>query len=224
MVRIPAQYTFDLPHSISYAPDDFVVTQSNRDAHAVATRAVSWPSVVMAITGPEGSGKTHLAHLFAQRSGARFIDSVSLGAVLADTLLEGASAFVLELPDTVAEEEALAQLINAALARQIPLLITSRLRLAQRQVRRADLSSRFKAIPEVALCAPDDTLLAVLLGKAFADRQVRASEEVIAYLARRIERSGSEVQRVAGYLDAKALAARQPLTVPFVRDRLNDLN
>lgn len=224
MVRTPSQYTFDLPHTTSYAPHDFVVTESNRDAHAVATRAVPWPAPVMAITGPAGSGKTHLAHLFAQHEGARFIDSGVLGMVLADTLLEGAKAFVLELPDILAAEEALAQLINAALAGQVPLLVTSRAPLSRRQVKRPDLSSRFKAIPEVALAAPDDTLLTVLLGKAFADRQVRAGEDVIAYLTKRIERSGSEVQRIAAYLDAGALAARQPLTVPFVRDRLNDLN
>lgn len=218
-----SQYVFDLPHRVSYAPDDFVVTDSNRDAHALASRTVPWAAPVMAIVGPEGSGKTHLAHLFAHMHLAQFIDAAKLGEMLADVLLEGADAFVLELPDMVMQEEALAQLINAAMARQVALLVTSRTSLAHRMVKRADLSSRFKAIPEVLLHAPDDALLAVLLAKAFADRQLRAGEEVISYLLKRIERSGGAVQRMVAYLDSKALARGQGLSVPFVRDTLADL-
>ena len=218
-----SQYVFDLPHRVSYAPDDFVVTDSNRDAYTLASRTVPWPAPVMAIVGPEGSGKTHLAHLFAHMHMARFIDAAALGEMLADMLLEGADAFVLELPDKVIQEEALAQLINAAMARQVALLVTSRHSLAHRVVKRADLSSRFKAIPEVVLHAPDDALLAVLLAKAFADRQLRAGEEVVSYLLKRIERSGEAVQRMVAYLDAKALARGQGLSVPFVRDTLADL-
>lgn len=222
MAAHPSQYTFDLPHAVSYAPHDFVVTDSNRDAHAVATRAVAWAAPVMAITGPEGSGKTHLAHVFAHLHAARFIAVAQLGEILAETLLEGADAFVLELPDMVVQEEALAQLINAALAKQVLLLVTSRIPLAQRVVKRPDLGSRFKAIPEVVLQAPDDALLVALFAKAFADRQVRAGEDVVLYLVKRIERSGAQVARLVAQLDAKALAAGQALSVPFVRDTLAD--
>lgn len=217
-----SQYIFDLPHRVSYAPQDFVVTDSNRDAHAVAARSIAWPAPIMAVSGPTGSGKTHLAHLFAQMQGARFIDAAALGAQVAEALLAGADAFVLELPDTIAQEEALAQCINAVLAKEASMLVTSRVALAQRAVKRPDLSSRLKAIPDVKLHAPDDALLVALFSKAFADRQLRAGEEVIAYLVKRVERSGGAVGRLVAQLDRKALAAGQALTVPFVRDSLSD--
>ncbi len=207
---------------MSYAPQDFVVTDSNRDAHTVVSDMQRWVAPVMALCGPEGSGKSHLAHVFAQVHAARILDVLELGEKLADVLLEGADAYVLELPDTFVAEEALAQLINEVLARQLRLLITTRARIAQRSTIRADLASRFKAMPEVLLHAPDDMLMEVLFAKAFTDRQLRASEEVIAYLVKRAERSGAAVLRMVAQLDAKALQSKQPITVPFVRDILAD--
>ncbi len=222
MASTPSQYVFDLPHAESYATEDFVVTDSNCDAFAVAMKQVAWPSRIMAIVGPEGSGKTHLAHMFAQGQAARMLDAAVLGNELAEGLLEGADAFVLELPDAIAQEEAMAQLINAAWAQEKTMLVTSRQPLAQRQVRRPDLASRFKAIPEAVLEAPDDTLLMMLFSKGFADRQIRAGEEVVAYLVKRVERSGATVRRVIAHLDHKALAVGKALSVPFVRDSLTD--
>lgn len=215
-----SQYIFDLPHAVSYAPEDFVPADSNRNAHAVAAGAAPWAQRIMAITGPEGSGKTHLAHLFAARTGARIIAAAALGTKPADALLEGADCAVLELPDGALAEEALAQFINAALARETKLLVTARSPLAQRKVARPDLASRLKAIAEVKLEAPDDALLAMLLAKGFADRQLRAPEEVITYLVKRIERSGAAAKRAVAYLDARALAGGRALTVPFVRDSM----
>ena len=52
-----------------------------------------------------------------------------------------------------------------------------------------DLASRLRALPVVALTAPDDALLRAVLVKLFADRQLAVDESLVAFLATRIERS-----------------------------------
>lgn len=217
------QYTLALPHAPSMDEADFVVTDSNRDAWAVATDAVAWPGPIMAIVGPEGSGKSHLAAVFAARHDAHVLDATLLGTQPADAMLQDARAAVLELPDAMVQEEALAQFINAVRATDVRLLMSARQRLAHWPARRPDLASRLKAIPEVVLGAPDDALMQVLFAKALADRQLRVPEEVAAYVLKRLERSGRAVQQVVAAIDAAALRAKAPITVPLVRGVLGAL-
>lgn len=217
------QYTLALPHAPSMDEADFVETDSNRDAWAVATDAVAWPGPIMAIVGPEGSGKSHLAAVFAARHRAHVLAPEQLGTAPADALLKGATAVVLELPEVMVQEEALAQCINVVRATHVRLLLTARQRLAYWKVQRPDLASRLKAIPEVVLGAPDDALMQVLFAKALADRQLRVTEEVVAYALKRLERSGRAVQQAVAAIDAAALRAKAPITVPLVRGVLEGL-
>ncbi len=218
-MAVASQYTILLPYAESYAPADFVVTPSNQAAHGLVTGVLPATRII-GVHGPEGAGKTHLSHVFAERYGASFIAYERLADTLAETLVGEGDAFVLELPEGALHEEALAQCINAVLAGGKALLVTSQTGLAQRKVARADLASRFKAVVEARIEAPDDMLMQVLIAKGFADRQLRASEEVVAYLLKRIERSGRAVKEAIALLDREALAAGQAVTVPFVRDRL----
>jgi chromosomal replication initiation ATPase DnaA len=223
-----AQYILNLPHEESYLAQDFIVTESNRTAYLLATDETLWQSPVASITAPAGAGKTHLAHIACERWRSlghtpRLVRVEEYDALLATTLAETliTTPCALELPSIITHEDRLAQCINVARARSIPLLLTSRTTpIASTQVRLKDLSSRLKSVLEIALAAPDDTLLEVMLSKAFVDRQLRASEDVIAYLLKRLERSGAMVRMVVDTLDRSALAQQRTLTIPFVRDTL----
>ncbi|MEJ0059165.1 MAG: hypothetical protein WDM79_06165 [Terricaulis sp.] len=53
------------------APETLVVTAANRDAAQLLTEWQSWPGGALALVGPKGSGKTHLALAWAMETGAR---------------------------------------------------------------------------------------------------------------------------------------------------------
>jgi hypothetical protein len=65
------QLVFDLPVRPAMGRDDFFVTGSNAAALAQVDGWRDWPFGKLVLVGPEGAGKTHLAHVWAAGSGAR---------------------------------------------------------------------------------------------------------------------------------------------------------
>ncbi|HYD73043.1 MAG TPA: hypothetical protein VEF55_07885, partial [Candidatus Binatia bacterium] len=53
------------------SPDTLVVAEANREAARLLTEWRSWPNGALAMTGPKGAGKTHLALAWALEAGAR---------------------------------------------------------------------------------------------------------------------------------------------------------
>jgi chromosomal replication initiation ATPase DnaA len=152
-----------------------------------------WPRPQAVLVGPPGSGKTHLARIFAGRSGARIIDEA----------------------DAV-DPEAVFHAWNAATPDR-PLLLCARLAPPAWPHRLPDLASRLAATPLMTIRDPDDMLLAAVLAKHFADRGLRLSPEVAAYVLARVERSFTGVTAVVAALDAAALDAGRAVTVPVAR-------
>ena len=66
--------------------------------------------------------------------------------------------------------------------------------------------------------APDDVVLGAMLKRAFATRNITPGEEVIEYLARRIDRSAAAVERIVDQLDAY----HRPVTRVLARQVLGD--
>ena len=210
----PEQLPLDLPVRSAMNAAGFVVSMSNHDAVAWTDRWPDWPNGVLAVYGPPGCGKTHLAHVWQARSAARFLEARELDQLpLGENLiLDG-----IRLP-----EEHLFHLINHVRAQQTALLILDREPPARWAVRLPDLASRLASVPAVAVLPPDDTLLAAVLAKHFADRQVEVAPEVIAYLVKQIERSFTAAEIMARRLDREALARRAPITIKLARDILSD--
>ena len=211
------QLVFDLGHRAALGREDFLVAPCNADAVAWIDRWPDWPAPALAIYGPAGCGKTHLAAAWRARSGAAALSGERLsGADLADLLGAGCT-FVLDDSDRGVEERALLHLYNMLAERGGGLLITGESPPARWRIALPDLRSRLAAAPAVAIAPPDDTLLAALLVKLFADRQVRVNAELVTFLVPRIERSFDAARRVVAALDAAALAAGRPATVPLAR-------
>jgi chromosomal replication initiation ATPase DnaA len=212
------QLAFDLGHRPALGAEDFLVAPSNAEAVAWLDRWPDWPAPALVLYGPAGSGKTHLAHVFEARSGAR-----NVAAELApEQVPHLAAAAVVVDPAEGAAEEPLLHLYNLVAERRGALLLVGRSPPAQWRIGLADLRSRLLASPTVALRPPDDALLGAVLLKLFADRQVAVGEELIAFLLRRTERSFEAARLVVAQLDAAALAAGRPITVPFAREVLRD--
>lgn len=212
------QLPLDLGHRPALGDDDFLVAQSNSDAVAWLDRWPDWPAPALAIYGPAGCGKTHLAHVFAARSGARLISAPHLTSEDPPFLLDANVALVIEDADAGIDETALFHLFNATKEAGKHLLLTGLRPPARWDIALPDLRSRLSSIPAVAISLPDDQLMAALLVKLFADRQLKVGQDVVGYLISRMERSFAAARDLVAATDAAGLAAQRAITVPLVRD------
>ena len=205
------QLALDLPGRESFARDDFLVSPANADAISTIERWPDWPAAVLALIGPTGSGKSHLAAIWAAEAGARFLS----GKALRDADLPAALATgALVIEDVAAgtfDERSLFHLLNLAREEQAFVLLTASAPPASWSISIPDLASRLRAVPTVTLAAPDDSLLRAVLVKLFDDRQLKVDESLIAFLLTRIERSLTAARQAVLTLDREALRLRRPV-------------
>jgi chromosomal replication initiation ATPase DnaA len=179
------------------------------------------------LSGPAGAGKSHLARVWSARVGAALVDSRSLTVAGVPALVADSRAVAVDGADAVAgiatAERALLHLFNVVAEAGGRLLLVATAPAAGWGVVLPDLGSRLRAAPTVALGPPGDDLLAALLVKLLADRQLRPPAEVVAYLVPRMERSCDAARRLATELDRAALAAHRPITLPLARSVLAGL-
>ena len=210
------QSTFDWGVRPALGREDFLVAPCNEAAVAWLDRWPDWPGPALVIHGPPGSGKSHLAEVWRRRSGAEAIHAVALdqaeaggGHLAAGLVIDGVAG----PPD----ERALLHAYNSVAERNGHLLLTALSPPARWPITLPDLVSRLRVAPAVAIGLPDDALLAALMLKLFADRQIAVAPEVPAYVVPRIERTFEAVARLVERLDRAALARGRPVTVPLVR-------
>jgi chromosomal replication initiation ATPase DnaA len=208
----PRQLALALDHAESFARDDFLSGHSNAQALALVDSWPSWPSPAVILAGPEGSGKSHLAAIWAQVAGARRVAARSLELASVPAALVTGAVVVEDIAASGFDERALFHLLNLAREQDAFVLLTARTAPAAWTLAVRDLGSRLKAIPVVALEPPDDTMLRAVLVKLFADRQLAVDEGLITYVATRIERSFAAARAVVARLDEEAMRLKRPLT------------
>jgi chromosomal replication initiation ATPase DnaA len=208
------QLTFDLPVRTSRGRGDFFVADSNAVALAAVERWEDWPGRKMVLTGPDGSGKSHLVEVWSSATGAEIVPASALPRT--DTAALAGRSVAVEDADRVAgiadAEGALFHLHNLVLAEGGSLLLTSRAAPSRWGLDLPDLASRIEGTPMVALDAPDDALISAVLVKLFDDRQIAVAPNLIAYLAPRLPRSLAAAQDFVIRLDALALAEKRDVT------------
>jgi len=209
------QLKLELERETPFRADDFIVSDCNR---AAALTLAGWPDAaaglgggVLSLCGPAGSGKSHLAAIWAERVGAMPLHGAE--AALVDPMeLEGRPVLLDRAPDT--DDEALFHLLNLAQTGGGALLLVSRKAPSLWPVTLPDLHSRLNAIRTVVIEEPDEAVLAAILERAFERRSIRPQPDVIPYLVRRIERSAQAAEAAVARLDAlhrpvtRRLAAR----------------
>ena len=170
----PRQLVLALDHATSFAREDFLTGPSNAAALSLIERWPDWPNSIVALVGPEGSGKSHLAAIWAETAGARVLAAKLLAHGDLPAALATGALVLEDLAFAGLDERALFHLINLAREEGAYVLITSRSPLASFPVTIRDLASRLRAVPSVTLAAPDDALLRALIVKLAADRQLTA--------------------------------------------------
>lgn len=214
------QLALDLGVRAAQGREDFLVAPINAEAVAWIDRWPDWPAPALAVVGPAGCGKTHLAQVWRARSGARVLTSDEVGQWDPDGFPATAPACIVEHADRVADETALFHLYNFIAERSGALLLTARTAPARWHIGLADLASRLRAAPVAAISPPDDAVIEAVLVKLFADRQLRVGPEVVAFLVARIERSFAAASKIVAALDEAAMQARRAVTVPLAGEVL----
>jgi chromosomal replication initiation ATPase DnaA len=218
----PRQLAFALPHAESRTRDNFLEGPANAAGLALVDSWPEWPNRIMLLVGPEGSGKSHLAAIWAEQAGARSTSAHTLTASAVPATLATGALVVEDLNPPDVDERALFHLMNLTREEEAFVLITARLPPSAFQIELRDLRSRLRAVPTVRLLPPDDALFRALIVKFCADRQLAIDENVVSYLATRIERSYAAARRAVELLDTEALRQGRPVTRALAAELLRN--
>lgn len=218
----PRQLVLALDHAESFAREDFLAGPSNAAALTLVDRWPDWPAQAMALVGPEGSGKSHLASIWAEMAGARVLSARLLSEIDLPSAFATGALVVEDLEPDGLDERALFHLLNLAREQDAFVLLTARSSPAGFAVVIRDLASRLRALPVVTLSAPDDALLRMLLVKLAADRQIAVDEALVNYLANRIERSFAAARAAVRLIDQEAMRQHRPVTRALAAELYRD--
>jgi chromosomal replication initiation ATPase DnaA len=218
------QLVFDLPARTALGREDFFVSPANAQAVALIEGWRDWPARKLVLAGPRGAGKTHLVHVWAALTGAPIVAAGDLGGADIDALAAGPVA--VEDADGIAghaeAEAALFHLHNLVLAEGHALLVSATAPPRHWGLALPDLASRMEAMLLARLGPPDDALLAAVLAKLFADRQLAPAPDCVPYLARRIERTFDAARATVAEIDARALATGRAITRQLAAEVLDN--
>ncbi|MEC3861031.1 chromosomal replication initiator DnaA [Mesobacterium sp. TK19101] len=216
------QYGLDLPRRLALGREDFFVTEANALALALIDGWRNWAGGKLALVGPQGAGKTHLAHVWAKDSGARILPARDLALADIPALATG-PVCVEDISDIAGQpeaENALFHLHNLVLAERHALMLTAHTPPTDWGIRLPDLASRMMGTQVARLGPPDDALLSAVLAKLFADRHSVPAPDVIPYLLRHMPRSFAAAGQVVAEIDRRALATRGGATRAKAREAL----
>jgi len=218
----PRQLAFALPHTESLSRDDFLEGPANAAALALVDSWPDWPNRIMLLVGPEGSGKSHLAAIWAEDAGARSTAAHALALDDVPGALATGALVIEDLEPGRLDERAMFHLMNLARQDEAFVLMTTRLSPSAFEVELRDLRSRLRAVPTVSLLPPDDLLFRGLIVKFCADRQLSVDETVVSYLTSRIERSYAAARQAVHLLDSEALRLGRPVTRALAAELLRN--
>ena len=220
-----SQLPLELPQRPALGRGDFLVAPANESAVAWIDRWPQWPAVALALVGPSGSGKSHLAEVWLDLSGASVVTPADLVRSSPDRLLRRSRAVLLEDAEERLDgqgQEALLHLYNLLAEGGGHLLLTARRAPKRWPLDLPDLASRLATATVAELGPPDDALLQAVLVKLFADRQLQVTAELIEFLQRRMPRSFAAARGIVAAIDRRALAERRGITIAVARAALAD--
>lgn len=211
--------------------EDFMVARCNREALALIEAWPHWPFFAAVVYGPEGCGKSHLAHVFAQRVATLcqypipvpLINAREVTPSRVERLHRDNPCLVIENLNPNINNEAMFHLFNLYQNEGGYILFTAKAAPARMHFRLPDLQSRLNMLPAVAIAEPDDDMLAALILKLFNDRQILITPEILNFIVRNMQRSFSYACKLAAEIDAVSLAYKRAVSIPIVKEAMRSL-
>lgn len=206
---------------------DYIRSECNSVAFDTVMNENTWPDGRLLIIGPAQCGKAHLARIWARANCADMLHCSSLAETDAVAAMRG-GATVLFSADCVAgneqQEVGLFHLCNAVAQTGGRLLMTSRRSAVFWPLQLNDLKSRLRGCRQTTIECPDDRLLAALITKLFADRQISVASHITDYILPRMERSFAAAQALVAEMDLRAMTRGRKITRPIALESLAALN
>lgn len=225
------QIPFDFQAQTYLGREDFMVAPCNKDAFNMVDSWPQWLSSGLVIYGPKGCGKSHLAHLFADK--VRIFSNKPIKVSLIDAgrvnmrnvkrISEENQSLVVENLTSKANNEALFHLFNLYNVEGRYMLWTAQTAPSRMNFPLKDLQSRLNMLPSVAINEPDDMMLQALVVKLFNDRQIRISPEILNYIINNAQRSFAYIEQLVGEIDNISLAYQCAVSYPVIKKAMENL-
>jgi len=214
------QLSLPFAESPSFAASDFCTAPSNLLAREWLARTEHWTNGRLILWGEAGCGKTHLLHIWAESVQAEILN----GAQLRFYTRPPEMPVAVDDSDIVVDPRALLHLLNGAAEAGQPVLMTARLPPSRQVPKLADLASRLRASEVVEIGLPEDELLAMLLTRLAAERQLALSESVRRYLTTNLPRTAGAYREAVARLERAAQDGRitKILVAALVADLVSD--
>jgi chromosomal replication initiation ATPase DnaA len=202
------------------SPETLVVTDANRDAARLIMDWRAWPSGALALVGPRGSGKTHLALAWALEAGARQVSPRAASEDAAAIFREAGGRILIDEADRGANEGALWRVLDLAKSEGGAVLLAGVEPPSAWDCASPDLRSRLAAMAVARLKEPDEALMEVVLRRLCREQFIHLSDDAARYLARRLPRTFAAAYSLAAALDADLAKGAKPVAVPAARRAL----
>lgn len=212
------QLPLALPILERFEREDFLVGEANELAYATLEQWPDWPDPVMLLLGPPGSGKTHLASIWAKRAHAWSVVSTDISHRPSAELLSSTAVLIEDVDRGLPDEAAFFHLLNIAREKKCFVLLTARTPPGDWGIKTMDLLSRLRLAPRIDLREPDDALMAGLLVKFFVERQMVVDMQVVDFIRSRIDRSVASVRDFVDALNSESLARKKRITRNLARE------
>ncbi len=226
------QTTFNFSHKPYMEKDDFIVSDCNIQAYNIINMWPEWLHFATCIYGPKGSGKTHLAYMFAQKVmqisqpvfQVQTIQAHNINLYTPEKLFAQSPCLIIENLCEDLDNEAMFHIYNYFRDNKGYILFLANTSPSYMNFKLPDLSSRIKEIPAIEIMQPSDEMINMLLLKLFADRQLKVSAEVLKYALSYMTRSFDYAQKLVIEADRISLIKKSPISISVIKEAIEYLN
>lgn len=201
----------------------FIVAESNSQAVGLLEQWRSWPGGALALVGPRGGGKTHLARLWAGEAGAMFVTGRLTAAGAREAFHARDGRLVLDNADRVQDDSVLMLVLDLARVEGGAVLLVGCDDPHEWPAETPDLRSRFAALLTARLGEPDENLIMELIRRLCRARFIELKQNVAKYAAQHMERSFEAAHALVDEIDNLMTEGSQPVPYDIAAEALRRL-
>lgn len=199
------------------SPNTLVLAEANRDAANLLAGWRTWPNGALALTGPGGSGKTHLALAWALEAGARQVSPLAAPDDAAAIFREADGRLFIDDADGERDEGMFWRVLDLARTKGGAVLLVGVQPPSNWPAAIPDLASRLRSLAAARLGEPDEALMEVVLRRICREQFILLSDDAARYLARRLPRTFAAAHQMAAALDADLVKGAKPVPLKAAR-------